>query len=327
MKQMMKENIKVSIVIPIYNSEKSINKLLEKLVSQKYENIEIILINDGSTDNSKKICLGWTKKDLRIKYIEIENGGVSNARNIGISEATGEYICFVDSDDSISEDYIEDFILYLNEDIDLVMCNFIKYTTEEPEFDYTLNNKYEIKYYNESEKYDFIFEKYNGYVWNKIYKSKILLENNIKFDTTLHMGEDMLFNFKYIDKCKKIISFSKVNYFYKCDYVTSSKDIKNEKWFSVYSVYEQILKMKKNYNEIIYKKILYMYNKYLIEGLQRIKYLEDDKRKMYKSEISNKWKMQKNERKKLKFLQKSKLFLFYYFPNISYKYLRRKVIQ
>ena len=92
----------VSIVVPIYNTEQYISKCIESLINQTYKNLEIILIDDGSTDNSFNICKKYQKEDERIKLFHKENGGVSSARNYGIKKATGEYICFCDSDDYYS---------------------------------------------------------------------------------------------------------------------------------------------------------------------------------------------------------------------------------
>ena len=101
------EKDKVSIIVPVYNVEKYIEKCLNSLISQSYRNIEIILIDDGSKDNSGKICDKYKKKDPRIKVIHKENAGVSEARNSGIQKATGKYLCFVDADDFVMNDYIK----------------------------------------------------------------------------------------------------------------------------------------------------------------------------------------------------------------------------
>ena len=97
----------ISIIIPVYNVELDLEKCLESIINQTYKNIEIILIDDGSTDNSGKICDIYAEKDCRIELLKQENSGVCSARNLGISKATGEYVTFVDADDWIEEDYIE----------------------------------------------------------------------------------------------------------------------------------------------------------------------------------------------------------------------------
>ena len=114
----------VSIIVPIYNAEKYIFGLIENLMNQTYKNIEIILVNDGSTDNSLNICNELQSKDNRIKVIDKKNGGVSSARNKGIKESKGEYITFIDSDDNIGEDYVRKMVENVEDTYCLIKCNY-----------------------------------------------------------------------------------------------------------------------------------------------------------------------------------------------------------
>ena len=100
----------ISIIVPVYNVSEYLPRCLDSLINQTYKNIEIILVNDGSTDNSLEICKKYAEKDLRIKVIDKENGGISSARNTGIAEASGEWIGFVDSDDYIEPCTYEIFL-------------------------------------------------------------------------------------------------------------------------------------------------------------------------------------------------------------------------
>ena len=114
----------ISIIIPVYNVSKYLDKCLQSVVSQTYSNIQIILVNDGSTDNSGEICERWKKKDNRIEVIHKKNGGLSNARNVGIEKAQGKYLMFVDSDDIISIDLCEMLHSYLlGNSADLAICD------------------------------------------------------------------------------------------------------------------------------------------------------------------------------------------------------------
>ncbi len=120
-------NSLISVIVPIYNRELYLEKCIESIVNQSYKNLEIILVNDGSTDSSADICRRWMEKDSRIKLIDKENGGVSSARNAGLKEATGELVAFVDGDDFIHPDMYSVLLGYLSEDIDVVACRFIYY--------------------------------------------------------------------------------------------------------------------------------------------------------------------------------------------------------
>ena len=104
----MNDDIVISIIVPIYNTEKYLNECVDSIINQTYKNIEIILVNDGSTDNCLKICDEYAKKDKRVKVIHKENGGLSSARNSGLDILTGKYVCFIDSDDYVATTFVYD---------------------------------------------------------------------------------------------------------------------------------------------------------------------------------------------------------------------------
>ena len=122
----MKDNPTISVIVPIYQVEKYIDKCLESIIKQTYRKLEIILIDDGSKDNSGKICDYYAMKDHRINVIHKPNEGVSKARNLGIEKSSGQYICFVDADDYISENYIEElYRLCIENDAEISICGVI----------------------------------------------------------------------------------------------------------------------------------------------------------------------------------------------------------
>ena len=155
---------KISIIVPIYNTEKFLDKCLNSLVNQTYKNIEIILIDDGSTDNSLNICLDYQKKDNRIKVIHQENKGLSGARNRGFEESTGDYIWYIDSDDYIENDSLKVIKPYLDK-YDIIVFNFNEIRD---------NRVIKIK---DTKEYDNVNQKYMlsyAMAWNKIFNRKIL---------------------------------------------------------------------------------------------------------------------------------------------------------
>ena len=195
-------NPKVSIIVPAYNTEKYINKCLTSLINQTYKNIEIIVVNDGSTDNTKEIVENFAYSDYRIKLFNIENSGVSNARNFAIKNSTGNYIAFVDSDDYISSNYIEIMLsCALENNLDLVCCNFQKISENKTQKKYKIK-KVKTKIYNKTE---YLKEIFTGNLLtfalttSKIYKKELMNE----FIGNIVHGEDILYNYYYLQKIDK----------------------------------------------------------------------------------------------------------------------------
>lgn len=188
--------MKVSVIVPVYNVEKYLDKCLNSLVNQTLKDIEIIVINDGSTDNSEKIIKKYQKKHKNIKYIKKNNGGVSEARNVGLEQATGEYIGFLDSDDWLEENMYEK--LYnkaKKEDFDIVACDTQAifptkktYISSNIKNDYVKNTELMIDAY--------------AVIWNKIYKKEII--KDIKFKKDMNFCEDVEFLYMVYSKVKKI---------------------------------------------------------------------------------------------------------------------------
>lgn len=188
----------ISIIIPIYNVGKYIKRCVESLIVQKYSNIEIILVDDGSSDDSAIIIDTLASIDTRINVIHKENEGVSSARNIGIENAKGEYIMFVDGDDWVDNEYVSYFVNLINKsgcDIGMNKNNYYvsKYISNENMYIITSEKAMEWIYLGE------LFVA----VWNKIYKTSLIKDNGIFFNKKIWYGEGMLFNIEclqYIDK-------------------------------------------------------------------------------------------------------------------------------
>lgn len=200
----------VSVIVPIYNAEKYLNRCIESIINQIYTKIEIILVNDGSTDKTKDICNTYKLLDNRIKVINQKNMGVSKARNRGIIESTGKYILFLDSDDWLERNAVQilhDSIIEGN--YDLVIAGIILDFTDQSKD--SINISLKNKTYNTSREYLEDFPKYRqcgifGYSVNKIYKSEIIKKNNIFFDEYT-FAEDLFYMFnilRYFDRIKII---------------------------------------------------------------------------------------------------------------------------
>lgn len=244
------EEGKITIIVPIYNTEKYIEKCINSIINQTYTNLEIILIDDGSTDNSGNICDNYALKDNRIKVVHKKNEGVSIARNIGIEKASGEYVGFVDSDDYIESTMYEVLIKDIIENqTDIAVCNC----------SVNGNSKFEKNILNRHEMLDLILDKdkFRGYVCNKIYKLKLL--KNLRFEENIHLCEDLLFNCNYIARSEKmsIIDRKLYNYVKRDDSAVNSFV---EKHFSVIEAYQKIENIYEKYSE---KNLLKLQKAYL----------------------------------------------------------------
>lgn len=261
---------KVSIIVPMYNVENYIEKCLNTLVNQTIEEIEIIIVNDGSTDNSKekvkKFCKEYPQKIL---YLEKENGGLSDARNYGMPYAKGEYIAFLDSDDYIELDtYEKMYELAKKEESDMVECDFI--------WEYPNKQKEDIGevYYGKHE----MLEKVRVVAWNKLIKREILEETKIQFPKG-YRYEDVEFTYKLVPYLNKV-SFLKKPCIHYVQRQNSISNMQNERTKEIFDVLNHVIEYYKEkgiYNE--YKNELeYVYTRYLLcSSLLRMVKIPDKK--------------------------------------------------
>lgn len=192
---------KISIVVAVYNAEKTLKKCVDSLLNQTYNNIEIILVNDCSKDNSLDICKEYSKTSDNVKVISNDrNSGVSDTRNNGIDNSTGEYICFVDSDDYVESNYIEVLYYYYQKYNTVPICGFVyhdeynhakpvKYSWSGDEGLVSLGEAFKLK-----------SELYLTALWNKLFDRKLIVDRNIRFDTNVSVGEDLRFSVDYFIK-------------------------------------------------------------------------------------------------------------------------------
>jgi len=203
----------ISVIVPIYNAEKYLEKCLASITRQTYTCLEIILVDDGSNDQSKKICDSYAKKDERIQVIHKENQGVSAARNDGIKKATGDYIAFIDADDYIFPEYFDYlYVLLKKHDADIACCNLYKMWDTEtvPIFD---DSEIEMVFTAEEALQDFLYNKnITGHPFLKLYKRDLI--GQLFFPEKMYYGEDIFFVFHTLQKCRNVVYGSKVLYIY-----------------------------------------------------------------------------------------------------------------
>ena len=211
---------KVSIIVPVYNMEKYLDECLKSVENQTYKNLEIICVNDGSTDGSLKVFENHAEKDDRIVIINQENQGVSEARNNGIKAATGKYVYFLDSDDILFPHVMEKSVNFLEKhDADALEVKFIRWRDNQ-KFDFS-KTRYDdslirVSTYKEGEN---PFKIFSGTikVWARVYKKSFLTENDRWFDKNIRISEDVLFNFMSRFYMKKLIRDDNVGYLYRID--------------------------------------------------------------------------------------------------------------
>ena len=204
-----------SIIVPVYKAERTIHKCIDSILAQTFTDFELILVDDGSPDNSGAICELYAQKDKRIKVIHKENGGVSDARNVGLSNASGERICFVDSDDVVNDNFLEIFGQH-NEDIVVLGM----YRNDNPD---KSSNK---EFFARIEEGVFNLENVKkfmeatckaeniGYLFTRAFKREIIEKANLRFDTRYKLREDLEFILRYLLECKSFATINKGTYHY-----------------------------------------------------------------------------------------------------------------
>ena len=222
----MKKNNKFSVIVPVYNAEKYLKKCIDSILEQTYQNYEIIVINDGSTDNSWKLLEKLYSNNNKIKLINKKNEGVSSTRNLGIEKSCGEWITFVDSDDWIEKNTLEEIIKIIDKDkeIEIIFCNLFKNTEDTQIIPHKMINqtieKDKRKLIDTIIAIDYGEKKYGTNFGNcrciggKFYKKSLITDNKISFTIDIVSYEDGIFNLELINKSKKIYINEKALYHY-----------------------------------------------------------------------------------------------------------------
>lgn len=202
----------ISIIVPIYNSEKHLPQCIESIKNQCYSDFELILVNDGSTDSSGCICDSYAKNDDRIKVFHKQNGGVSSARNLGLKNSVGDFVTFVDSDDYLENNFLKQILDdYINNDVELVYQNVLKFSKSERSKLYSFDSqKLDIQSFFKNH----LVSSY-GYVHSKLFSADIIKNNNLVFDEKISFGEDCIFISDYLFYCNHVLLSVTTNYNYR----------------------------------------------------------------------------------------------------------------
>ena len=258
----------VSVIVPVYNVEQYLEKCLNSLVNQTLENIEIIIVNDGTKDNSEEIIKKFIEKyPKKIVYLKKENGGLSDARNFGIPYAKGKYIAFLDSDDYVEKDiYKEMYELAKKENSDMVECDFL--------WEYPNKIREDIgQVYNGKKE---MLEKVRVVAWNKLIRRSILEKTQIQFPKGLRY-EDVEFTYKLIPHLNKV-SFLKKPYIHYIQRENSISNSQNERTKEIFTVLDNVIDYYKenNFYEEYKDELEYVYARYLLcSSLLRMVKIQD----------------------------------------------------
>lgn len=259
---------KVSVIVPIYNVEKYLEKCINSLLSQTLEDIQIILVNDGSKDNSGNIAREYEKNNKnRIIYVEKENGGLSDARNYGLKYATGDFVAFLDSDDYIEKNaYEEMYNKAIEENADYVECDFIW------EFPNKIRVDKQYPYKNKKEMLSFV----RVVAWNKLIKRQLITDNNLEFPKGLRY-EDVEFTYKLIPFVNKFAYVDKPFIHY-VQREGSIANVQNERTAEIFTVLDNVIEFykKNNIYEEYRDELEYNYARYLLcSSLKRMCKIKD----------------------------------------------------
>ena len=288
---------KVSVIVPIYNVEKYLEKCLDSLVNQTLKDIEIILVNDGSTDNSGQIAKKYANKYKdKIIYLEKENGGLSDARNYGLEYVKGDYISFVDSDDYISKNLYSELVKYMEKDYDMIKFGILTVDLKNNKIIENKSQQFENK--TGEEAFDILYktDKMTEVAWGYLYKASFWKENNFKYSINMY-HEDFGLTPLVILKAKKVASTNILGYYY----VQSDKSItrnsdekkKLKMSYDLLKFYDNMVKKIEKYDiskkskeniKIYYTNCILLEIKNISSKIERQKYIKEiKKRKMIKN--------------------------------------------
>lgn len=266
----------VSIIVPIYNSSKTLKKCIDSIINQTYKNIEILLVNDGSLDASLSICEQYSNIDNRIKIINKKNGGVSSSRNIGMNSCKGDFITFVDADDYLSNTFIEKYMKKMYEyNCDIVIGNAIDFSEEFIKPNY--KNKNDILLEKNKALIELFSEKkFSSTCWGKLYKRTLI--QDVKFDENMKIAEDLKFLYNVFNKVDKILISNIQEYFYYVNINSATNIAFNKAYYIKFNfIFSLIDKYKNTKLEIL---LIKMYVDSNIQCLMKFKLILSDERKL-----------------------------------------------
>lgn len=312
----------ISIIVPIFNMEKYLSKALSSIAKQEMKNFEVILIDDGSTDSSKQICQHYVKMDSRFHYYFQKTQGVSGARNLGLDNAKGELIAFVDPDDTIEPQYLAKLSAGFKSKIDLVAAGYTICSSGKKSKEYHVENEKQISA-KEARKLLFTDNSFYSFLWNKIFKKSIIIKNALRFDKALDYGEDLLFCDDYLKYAENVALIADSGYCYWRHADSVGGALTKEKILKRITYIDAMVKIENSYTFDISSETgikRHIGNKIALNGsfyLVQMEQLKSDKKAIHDLKSKIKPYVKSAILGKTTFKNKLKLFFFFYCTRFS----------
>lgn len=208
---------KVSIIIPVYNAEATLERCIHSIIDQSWQDWELILINDGSTDDSERYCRAIAAQDSRMVLLSQDNAGPSAARNAGLAIATGDFICFVDADDHVAPDYVEKLSIAMRQNkVEMAMCGYAEFSQFNPNGIqlHNLSSFSSKKVISRDQFASLLFTGLTGVLWGKMFLHEVIDRYQLRLDESLSLSEDLIFVLRYHQVIENIALVLDFLYFY-----------------------------------------------------------------------------------------------------------------
>ena len=272
---------KLSVIVPVYKTENYLRKCVDSILASTYGNLELIIVDDGSPDNSGAVCDEYAEKDVKVKVIHKENGGVSSARNVGIDESSGEYIVFLDSDDFWHKDALSIIDSEMNPTVELLSfgnCNYVHKENAEIEIKNSPMNM-SLSGSDDEAWATYIVKSFFASPWNKVFRSSVIKEFNVKFKEGVVCFEDYMFSLEYSSHISSFKSIGTPIYYYRIFEVVNH--ISKRNWGELFFISRMVDKATEHFvasrggSSSLYNIRRYTYQAYITE-LGRVKLYDNE---------------------------------------------------
>ncbi len=256
----------VSVIVPIYNAERYLAQCIDSLLAQTFTDYELLLVDDGSKDHSGEMCDQYAQIDKRVRVFHLPNGGVSKARNYGLSQATGQYVTFADADDWMEANTLATYTSHFTDDTDVVRIGYIKEGKEQKTVSTPANQTDRLSdYFLQTE-----HNRYHAFVWNTMYRRALIGDQ--RFDESISYCEDHIFSYTYYLKCKKFCTLPDTLYHYRVQDNATLSDVQDaDLRFKVAALdYAAKSKLNNDHNKALERRINDVYHRSVRKAIRTV---------------------------------------------------------